>query len=254
MAKPILFSTPMIKAILAGKKTQTRRLTGLEKVNSFHHHWEIFKSYKLAYKIGDYSFGVGATFTPTHYEKGISSTDESLVAKCPYGDIGTFLWVRESYAKDFFEIDKHGYKADWNETAAELMPKPKWKPSIHMPKSATRILLQIENIRIEKLHDITNDDAFAEGIEWKIKYPDTDPTVKYYRDYERSINSYAMGILFRAKHSFFSLWKSINGRQSYESNPFVWVIEFSICGEEKLKLFKTGLTENVDTKHESSIA
>jgi len=252
MAKPILFSTEMIKSILSGKKTQTRRLTNLDEVNSYHHHWEIFPTYKLAYKIHDCMDGVCATFTPTHFEHGKVTQDESVRAKFPYGDIGTFLWVREAYAKDYFETGKHGYKADYTDLSAEYVSKPKWKPSIHMPKTATRILLEIENIRIARLQDINNDDAFAEGIDWKIKYPDEAPDSKFYRDYERSINSYSAGILFQAKHSFFSLWKSINGRDSFQQNPFVWVIEFKKCGEEKLNLFKTGLTTNVQSERHSS--
>jgi hypothetical protein len=168
---PILFSTPMVQAILEGRKTQTRRVVKHELDNR----------------------GVRST-------NNIFEDWHGKEVKCPCGQVGDVLWVREAYAPHYFDDFSHGYKANWNDTAAEYVNQPKWKPSIHMPKEACRIFLKITDIRVERLQDISNSDIRAEGAA------------------EFGCTSHRL--------NFQSLWQSINGQQSWEANPWVWVIEF----------------------------
>jgi len=114
--KPILFSTPMVRAILEGKKSQTRRIVK-------------------------------------------SQSD----AKCPYGKVGTELWVRETWSQTL--SGDYIYKANYCEENPPMGLRGNWKLSIHMPKDAARIFLKVSQIRTERLHNISEEDALAEGIE-----------------------------------------------------------------------------------------
>jgi hypothetical protein len=197
---PILFSTPMVQAILENRKTQTRRAV---------------KGRALEWlELG--------MFTPEF----VALDDNEL---CPYGKVGDVLWVRETWAYlDFLgpEEADYVYKASDNGKEWESNSEGfKWKPSIHMPRTACRLFLKIKSVRVERLQDITNDDAFSEGIEWKIKFPEEDPNAKYYKDYGFN-DRFAAGTHFKAKDSFKTLWQSINGPESWQANPWVWVIEF----------------------------
>ena len=180
---PILFSTPMVQAIMEGRKTQTRRVCK-------HQYW----SY---HEIVDVNVN------------GITQKVDRSVS-CPYGKVGDVLWVREGWAPlGEYPNNTYMYKADTHQ------PYSKWKPSIHMPKEACRIFLEITNIRVERLQDISDKDAIAEGIErmqgvfwWK----------NYLNDPLPGTSSPTV--------SFCTLWQSINGKESLKSNPWVWVIEF----------------------------
>jgi hypothetical protein len=107
----------------------------------------------------------------------------------------------------------------------------KWKPSIHMPKAAARIWLQVESIAVERLRDITEEDAIAEGVnlaEGLIKGE------MLWKDYEHDLNN-----LSNPKSSFKTLWRSINGAESWEANPWVWVVRFKVVsttGREAVQL------------------
>jgi len=182
--RPILFSTIMVQAILQGRKTQTRR------------------EVKPQPNITD---GRDIAFT---------------LNKWTYGQPGDVLWVRETYFPVFKHIhaplfqgqSKYMYKAD-----EAFIGEHKWKPSIHMPKAAARIWLQITNVRVERLHDISQEDAKAEGIE-RISI---DNIGYRWKDYEPTDSWYLFAVA-----SFWSLWRKINGVDSYNANPWVWVIEF----------------------------
>ena len=135
---------------------------------------------------------------------------------CPYGKIGDRLWVRETFALRYSilphrKIEKYFYRAD-----GEYEGKLKWKPSIFMPRSASRINLEITNVRVERLQEITDTDCLNEGM------------VMFWKKNPSGIYQYGVG-----KHwfdypddAFQCLWNSINGKDSWESNPWVWVIEF----------------------------
>lgn len=184
---PIIFSTPMVQAILEGRKSQTRRILK---------HQPITKVSKWVRENGDVMWYYGAEHTL------------NCTVACPYGKPGDILWVRESFfdcsafkhAPLFSEVEGNIiYKAD-----TDFIGCHKWKPSIHMPRTAARIFLQIENIRVERLKYITEDGARKEGM-----------------------------TMAGSQHSFVraefqTLWNKLNGKRApWKSNPWVWVIEFA---------------------------
>lgn len=209
--RPIIFSSPMVRAILDGRKTQTRR---------------VIKEKLMR--------GEGAN-----------------VNNCPYGKPGDRLWVRETWQGPLFydEIpedwnsDKYKtpeycyYKAsgdscDFTDSDDNFVER--WSPSIHMPRWASRILLEVTNVRVERLHDISEEDAIAEGLKAITKdgktikygipdrdgYPGNDDTGWDWCDWNVSpVSAYKM------------LWESINGQGSWDLNPFCWVIEFKVISK-----------------------
>lgn len=190
--KPIIFSTQMVQAILEGRKNQTRRIVKPQPDDD-----GLWNHTDLPMSLESDLEGWNGT---------VDETGESNQYKCPYGQPGDVLWVRESYSPDYFRQGEHGYKADWTDLSKEYLPSPKWKPSIHMPRTAARIFLKVENVRVERLQEITASECKKEGI---LIDPE-DP------DYIQWIEKFA------------DLWDKINGfRAPWESNPWVWVIEFS---------------------------
>lgn len=210
--KPILFSTLMVKAILEGRKTQTRRVVKMPPRKFL-------------------------------FEDGQWKGESGRIYKSPYGEVGDVLWVRETWTdptpdqsgypilyKADFPMTYHGTEADPTQTITLQAKDYKWKPSLFMPRDACRLFLKIKNIRVERLQDISEDDACDEGIEI-LDSPNCDAG-----DY----NSYPRNYMISEKDadgfpyfkdgeyikSFQSLWESINGEKSWEDNPFVWVIEF----------------------------
>lgn len=204
--RPILFSTPMVQAIRKGTKTQTRRIVTPQPTKGLH-------TFISPSTVLD-----GSDRTTWIYSDKESSN--CIEVKCKYGQPGDVLWVKETYSNLKVEFGYYMYKADSEEIgmSEEDMKnhcyQKKWKPSIFMPKSAARIWLKITNVRLEQLQDISRDDARAEGIE---RDPCTDTQFKNYVDGTTTYNE---------RTSFYSLWESINGKESLASNPFVWVIEF----------------------------
>lgn len=197
--QPILFSTPMVKALLAGQKTQTRRVIKPQPPE-MGERWTISNPYGMS-----------------NYWM-FSAEKEEVKIKCPYGTRNDVLWVRETHAGDRWA--GWVYKADHPD--ADLMMGDlddgelqirEWTPSIHMPKDACRLWLRVKSIRAERVADISEEDAIKEGIEWKIKYPEDYPDLKYYRDYLFK-DRFAAGIMWGPKQSFRSLWNSINGAPS----------------------------------------
>lgn len=215
--RPILFSAPMVRAILEGRKTQTRRAVKLNdagRVKRAGKQWHI--------------------------------DDPAVIEGCPYGAVGSLLWVRETWCEAHplcFQEGRIGqrllyagipgppgvsylvaYRAD-----GELLPvwpcsgypyrsreprddddrkfwptgtEPAWHPSIHMPRRASRITLEITGVRVERLQKISSTDALAEGIQ--------------------SFAAASIG----CTDAYRELWESINGAGSWDANPWVWVVEF----------------------------
>lgn len=186
--RPILFSGPMVRAIIEGRKTQTRRVIKPqpERVEYLH--------------VGG---GVEWPCCPT--------VDGCMKAMhCPYGVPGDSLWVRETWA-DRFQDDWYIYRADNNPEHAGV----KWKSPIHMPRRASRITLPIVNVRAERLQDITHNDVFAEGCPIDTK---ASGCVAGEWQTDRKMKAAAW---------FADLWNSINGKKHpWDSNPWVWVIEW----------------------------
>lgn len=195
----------MVRAILEGRKTQTRRIA--KQFNM-----PIFEA-NAVYKIGDNSFigwNGGKNIPDIEFTKSVYKESDGVV--CPYGNVGDRLWVRETFQwVDMGDDSGYVYRAtdpDWEKTE-----EWKWKPSIFMPRSASRITLEITNIRCEELIAISESDAISEGVE---QWPDG--TYLYYGKNPGKYN--------KAYHSYLSLWDQINGEGAWEKNPFVWVIEF----------------------------
>jgi hypothetical protein len=178
--RPILFSAPMVRAILDGSKTQTRRIV------------------KIKYD------GCGAPIMPN---------DPRL--PCPYGQVGDRLWVRETWAD--MGTGHTAYRATTDEQTAKLMS---WKPSIHMHRHRSRITLEITDVRVERLQDISDEDAECEGIKPIVELgqlPAWQHTSSLSTRHVKSIDH-----ITPYKH----LWESINGPSSWDANPFVCAITF----------------------------
>ncbi|WP_186181671.1 hypothetical protein [Burkholderia gladioli] len=181
--RPILFSAPMVRAILDGRKSQTRRVA----------------------KEFDGRDNLDAILRRFPNQKG-----------CPYGEPGDRLWVRETWAQPApLDPGPTVYRADYPgcvPAGFENIPPAdaiRWKPSIHMPRALSRITLEITGVRVERLQDISVADALAEGVRVTYGEPfDAEHTIADRRRFEL-------------------VWKEINGAGSWESNPWVWVIEFA---------------------------
>lgn len=194
---PILFSTPMVQALLNGTKTQTRRIVKLP-----NYHPSVPEKQKKLLTIKDWILYDG-------------NNEEIGTMRKPDKE-GDVLWVRETFRgiEQDFGCPRFEYKATENINLGD-----KWKPSIFMPKEACRIFLKVKSIRIERLQDISEEDAQAEGIKktW-IADKLRDCRFKNY------INN-GEGSLLPCE-SFRSLWHSINGPSSWIENPYVFVYEF----------------------------
>lgn len=204
---PILFSAQMVLAIMEGRKTQTRRV--------------VKKQPNIDPQTGDF------LFTYSDGTQEVSPIEHWIKIQkklhCPYGKPGDSLWVRETWAK---QLDGNFiYRADYPEwQLADNTATGHWKPSIFMPRSASRILLEITDIRIERLNDISETDSIAEGVEsWIETRWKSQPT--HYKIYYRGPGDESTHSSL-AKFSYETLWQSINGPKSWDENPFVWVITF----------------------------
>jgi hypothetical protein len=190
--RPILFSGPMVQAILVGRKTQTRRII---KPQPPAHHWEALRGYERRVSLLECNDGR----LHVRFQDSIpQNIEDPLWVKCPYGKLGEMLWVRETWLDDpFGEIH---YRATGPDLYDPVEGKVcRWKPSIHMPRAASRITLEITGVRVERLQKISDVDAHAEGCE-------TPATA--------------------ARSHFRNLWELINGPGSWDKNPYVWVVEF----------------------------
>lgn len=236
--RPILFSTPMVKAVLDGSKTQTRRI--IKPQPDFDSAWKNWGKTENPppIKYSEYWLGVSNG-------GGTAFCVPNVRVKAHVGDI---FWVRETWALDYFgrsqywhfkegiDVDESDivYKASSDDLTVTL--DKKWKPSIFMPKQACRIFLKCTNVRVERLHDISEEDAIAEGVH---------PNCHYNNNPERCGHFSCLNVCATkgewfdytdlsgecfptnsAKESFLSLWKSINGKESLEKNPWVWVYDF----------------------------
>ncbi|GAB2528265.1 hypothetical protein GCM10027085_18220 [Spirosoma aerophilum] len=145
------------------------------------------------------------------------------IADCPYGQPGDILWVREVFGTCGIEGQTVSYRYQAsNGQAAEADSEGHfngWQPALFMPYEACRLFLEIEAVRVERLNDISEQDAIAEGIE-TITTTVGDKTVYSYRNYGAST------LVSSPIHSYLTLWESLAGYDSWIRNPLVWVIEF----------------------------
>ena len=197
--RPILFKGPMVRALLDGTKTQTRRVVKMKR------HQQIEER-------------EDGTPWPWMYD---GDRDADSWMACPYGQPGDRLWVRETFAEGIHQladVNHWAYAADPFGNQQRLGDR--WKPSIHMPRWASRITLEITGVRVERLQDISEADAIAEGIERQ------DDGIGWRRGpITADVPNTATRTAF-PKLAYQSLWESINGPGSWAANPWGWVIEF----------------------------
>lgn len=199
--RPVLFSAPMVRALLAGAKTQTRRRLLSETA--------LGRECLLGPRKGRYA---RIYFLPEDRDEAVHC--------CPLGNVGDELWVRESIRLSHLQRSfnpsgsvRSYYEADKSLTRADAWPwKRDFLPSIHCPRGLSRIQLSIVEVRIERLQAISAADCLAEGIE------DLDGGWALYGGERRRT--------FDPVLSFKSLWQSINGADSWEANPWVWALTF----------------------------
>ena len=187
--KPILFSGPMIRAILANTKTQTRRIFKPDRMT-----WDANGRYTThAMRGGELSTTGSGPFKPS-----------SWLHYCPYGQPGDRLWVRESFARVPTACGSEDivFAADYQD-GSDRAAGVRYTPSIHMPRAVSRITLEITGVRVERLQDISRGDAMAEGCPFPNMAQGPDP-----RDW------------------YAELWGAINGPDSWAENPWAWVVEF----------------------------
>lgn len=210
-SRQILFTAPMVRAILDGSKTQTRRIGKCQKDDAT----ELAVEYSMHATRGEVAVATYRAFPD-------GGSARWGLCECPYGIQGDRLWVRETFQFVHANSDgqrntfssatpftQHDYK--WIEYAAtpkDNEPPPKWKPSIFMPRWVSRITLEIVSVRVERLKTISPHDCFQEGV----RCPGCDssghePCVEMVGKYKK-------------------LWESLNGKGSWKKNPWVWVITF----------------------------
>lgn len=191
--KPIIFSTPMVQAILDGRKTMTRRVIKDK---------DITNNFDIDVDGSVYAYidqATGDSFPPT------------AIAKYQVGDI---LWVRETWSKD--ENGEYVYRANYGTTEDDSFPPSmfRWKPSIHMPREAARIFLKVTSVKVERLQEITEDEAIKEGA-------------KAYGPNNCSGTS--------ARIAFAEIWDKTTTEHEWRTNPWVWVIEFEKISKEEVE-------------------
>lgn len=231
--RPILFSGEMVRAILDGRKTQTRRVVKTQPEQQ----------------------STGWAWRHRQLDAGHCHTDLDAMVRlmeplCPHGQPGDRLWVREAHLLDPPHDGTWGYY-DYTDGAIEnisAIPKrfrnPKhvlyrasddkpetlrWRPSIHMPRWASRIALEVTGVRVERLHDISEEDAKAEGVSPTVF--DEFDIAELVTNEPESVDAELLKQLgpgqITAKTNFAMLWDEINGKKHpWASNPWVWVVSF----------------------------
>ncbi|HBR2315728.1 TPA: hypothetical protein L9P45_003526 [Klebsiella pneumoniae] len=234
----MIFNAEMVRAILDGRKTQTRRIMTVQPQSSEFGLRYIAES-SLAKEVGMY-------FWSQSDACGMKARSKPFA--CPYGKPGDRIWVRETWSSDFanyYPNDRVWYAADNNRRLdievvdgvrgiyspeSDVHVPFRWRPSIHMPRWASRILLEITDVRVERLNAISEEDAQREGVHAEV----WDQTVvarnyaardEFFQFWSEDMPHYVeMNQLYRS--SFRSLWESIYGSENWLANPWVWVIEF----------------------------
>ncbi len=210
---PILFSGPMVRAILDGRKTQTRRVVKPQPIGDQYSGCAQAREY-----LGVVMAGKWGAYFPDF-------------VPCPYGKPGDQLRVRETW-RTYKSLDhvkpsnlQRGAAIEYQAGGSNVYghPRPlglgKWRPSIFLPTWASRITLEITGVRVERLQDISEADAVAEGIERVNQLGVL--RCSGWKDYSGLRNGFMSPLA-----SYRSLWESINGPGSWDVNPWVWVVEF----------------------------
>lgn len=210
--RPILFSAPMVRAILAGTKMQTRRILKQQPNPSM---VTFSEPYSKLHGTQTWLLGLG----------------NSQRITCPYGQPGDRLWVRETWM-DLLGTGIERKTGDYGRFAYAADTPPgsygdqcrkdyglKWRPSIYMPRAASRITLEVTGVRVERLNDISYEDALAEGVDDARKL--VEPECR-----EGETADQLARRLRWPQREYELLWEQINGPGSWAANPWVWVVEF----------------------------
>lgn len=201
----MIFNGEMVRAILEGRKTQTRRVMKPQPdpcPPPRGGHWWPSNVFKTMLHVEE------------EMQNGKGGWGGLVGDACPFGDVGDRIWVRET----FCAVPDHEEPAGCSAllyAADDNGPYGKWTPSIHMPRWACRLTLEITGVRVERLNSISQEDAQAEGMEltgWRPTYSDPDSGGEVWTPYD----------------NFAQLWESIYGEESWKANPWVWVIEFKV--------------------------
>ncbi|WP_432807243.1 hypothetical protein [Leclercia adecarboxylata] len=236
----MIFNAEMVRAILDGRKTQTRRVMKPQpEVCPRGGHWWPSNVFKTMLHVEE------------EMQNGKGGWGGLVGDACPFGDVGDRIWVRETWGVVSHELDEDGRIHPWSPdrpaTAIHEMPfgngyysghaiyaadggftwgdddgyedgRSCWKPSIHMPRAASRILLEITDVRVERLNSISEEDCWAEGIE---------AVDGLFENTEIIDMALKIGCCVEdSKPMFALLWQSIYGDDSWPANSWVWVIEF----------------------------
>jgi hypothetical protein len=215
-ARPILMSATMIRALLEGRKTQTRRIMKPQP--------ELTPNMGMVWK--GWAYGINFDGEKGTIRNFIQCNDAKYKKGiCPYGQPGDLLWVRETITHGGYEGAPLAYAADGKHGSYEWPShwKRHCRPSIHMPRPASRLTLELTGVRVERLQDISEADAIAEGIERVSGFGTGNTPQNIWQCYTVAQSGYHNPI-----HSYQSLWQSINGKDSWEQNPWVWVLEFKV--------------------------
>jgi hypothetical protein len=218
---PILFSGPMVRAILEGRKTQTRRVV---------------------------RFNLNGNIVERGGKRCWHRDDPDALQACPYGAPGDTLWVRETFFEEYdpntcrpYDPPRYVYRATYDGEEPYLMDgdgfpeenrdgtfKSPWKPSIHMPRRASRLTLCIKSVRVERLQRISDRDAKAEGVR-ELPLQEGEPGAWWCFDVaDRSTYSRELWGAFQRG------WNKINGeRAPWATNPWCWVVEFERVAQEE---------------------
>jgi len=205
--RPILFKPELVRKIIAGEKTQTRRICK-KQPSGYHYLQAMYGSSPDGHPFGER--GLWREVGPDYPD----GEDDDLW--CPYGAPGDRLWVREAWAPIEADLSSgkqwagYIYRARYESASPE--GRRAWRPSIHMPRDACRLVLAVTNVRVERLQEITEQSALAEGM------PDTRGA------WEGLGGSGGRG---GPREAFRNSWDAINGkRATWASNPWVWVVSF----------------------------
>jgi hypothetical protein len=223
--RPILFSAPMVRAILDGRKTQSRRVVKPQPC--------VGPLPGGKYEASDPFVGTDGVW---RFMRGAVSRDADDVGRCKYGEVGDRLWVRETFSLNHSIHYAHDngrgvtgmmYRAS---TVGDVDPghgrpfegERRWRPSIHMPRWASRITLEVTGVRVERVQEITAGDCYAEGVrtvpsDQKAAFmPGTDIGAMLGKPDDRY------------RSVFMQYWEMLNAKRGYgwDANPWVWVIEF----------------------------
>ncbi|SEN68090.1 hypothetical protein [Nitrosomonas marina] len=209
--KPIIYSDPMVVATLEGRKTQTRRI-----VKRLAKYGKIIGFDRADTK------GYACQFRDKRGRLH-NLTYEELLKACPYGTVGEKLWVRESTIEDYID-DKPlaRYSADMAWSDIKWWYSRPSCPSIHMPRWASRITLEITSLRVERVQDISDDDVGREGLA-VFGGGDVDSSGQWHRLYFDPRPDHDNEGIF-AKEAYKNLWGMIHGKNEWDKNPWVWVI------------------------------